>query len=260
MPSPFPGMDPWLESPAVWRGLHALLIGYSVEQLQPQLIPRGYYADIDERIWLEEGGIYPDVTVVRYSATPHAAATSTLVADEPVRVQRFEEELREGFVQIREQASHRLITSIEILSPVNKSRSKGRRLFKRKQRELKKGKVNLVEVDLLRQGRHTLSVPFLLLETIRPWDYMVCVLRPNQKEYELYPTSLRARLPRISVPLKAGDEDVFLDIQAALNRAYQVGPYLVKLDYTRPPAVSLNEEDAAWADELLRQAGLRKSA
>jgi hypothetical protein len=252
-------MDPWLETPDVWRGLHALLIGYTVEQLQPQLIPRGYYADIEERIWLEEGGVYPDVTVVRYS-TSQPAATATVATSKPLLIHRLEEEMREGFVQIREKAGHRLITSIEILSPVNKSHSKGRRLVRKKQRELRAGGINLVEIDLLRQGRHALTAPQRLLDALKPWDYVVGVWRPKVTDHEVYKIMLRDRLPCIGVPLKAGDEDVPLDLQAVLDRAYDVGPYRVKLDYARPPLVSLNEDDAAWADQLLRKTGLRKSA
>ena len=41
MPSPFPGMDPWLESPLLWPGVHARLIPLFAEQLAPQVIPAG---------------------------------------------------------------------------------------------------------------------------------------------------------------------------------------------------------------------------
>lgn len=251
-------MDPWLENPDVWRGLHALLIGYIVEQLQPQLIPRGYYADIEERVWLEEGGVYPDVTVTRYSADSSPSA-ATAVAPRPVFIHRFEEELREGFVQIREKSGHRLITSLEVLSPVNKSHSRGRRLFMRKQRDLRASGVNLVEIDLLRHGRHALTVPQRSLELLRPWDYMVCVWRPKATDHEVYPIGLRAPLPYINLPLKHGDEDVVLHLQATLDRAYDTGPYRVKTDYARPPVVPLNEQDAAWSDHILRSVGLRVS-
>jgi hypothetical protein len=250
-------MDPWLENPSVWRGLHALLIGQSLEQLQPQLKPRGYYADIEERVWLEEGPAYPDVTIIRRPAKAQTPSGAVLVADEPIMVQRFEEEVREGYVQIREQAGHRLVTSIEILSPVNKSRSRGRRLFRKKQRELQKAGINLVEVDLLRQGRNAMAVPSNLLETVKPWDYLICLWRPNRADFEVYPIELRARLPRVRIPLKATDPDATLDLQAVLDRAYDIGPYPEKLEYARPPLVPLREPDVEWADELLRKSGHR---
>ena len=54
MASPFPGMDPWLEHPADWPGLHHLLISAAAGLLNEQLKPLGYYVKVDERIWLEE--------------------------------------------------------------------------------------------------------------------------------------------------------------------------------------------------------------
>ena len=49
MPSPFPGMDPYLEHTARWSDMHQRLIAYMSEWLRPQLRPK-YLARIDERI------------------------------------------------------------------------------------------------------------------------------------------------------------------------------------------------------------------
>ena len=64
MPNPFPGMNPYLESPTFWRGVHASLIVYAREALQPQIRPR-YRVDIEERVYIEvaERHIYPDITI-----------------------------------------------------------------------------------------------------------------------------------------------------------------------------------------------------
>ena len=66
MPSPFPGMDPYLEDTAIWPGVHDRLIIYLADALQPQLLPR-YYIDVRERIYFEDvrDVIYPDATVHR---------------------------------------------------------------------------------------------------------------------------------------------------------------------------------------------------
>ena len=48
----FPGMDPYLESPLLWPGVHTSLIVYFRDQLQPLLRPR-YLATIEERVYLE---------------------------------------------------------------------------------------------------------------------------------------------------------------------------------------------------------------
>ena len=80
----------------------------------------------------------------------------------PVVVKVLHDEFREPFVEIyvRTEGGRRLVTSIEVLSPSNKTPGdKGRDLFLRKQKELLSGKVNLVDIDLLRGGKHATAVP-----------------------------------------------------------------------------------------------------
>jgi hypothetical protein len=66
MPSPFPGMNPYLEHPAVFPGLHSRLITALSESLQDKL-PAPYYAEIGERVWVEvsQRFVEPDATVLR---------------------------------------------------------------------------------------------------------------------------------------------------------------------------------------------------
>src|SRR5688572_20484897 len=104
MSSPFPGMDPWLEAPDVWSGLHYRLIHAAVEALLPQLRPRGYFADGGERVWVEESerDVLPDVAVIQQpvaSAKKDAGAIA-LEADEPARVHAWPSEFREPFLEI----------------------------------------------------------------------------------------------------------------------------------------------------------------
>src|SRR5574341_1381419 len=65
MSSPFPGMDPYLENPALWPDVHQRLITYIADALQPELRPN-YLARIGERVYVAETGrnIYPDVTLL----------------------------------------------------------------------------------------------------------------------------------------------------------------------------------------------------
>jgi hypothetical protein len=51
MPSPFPGMDPYLENPALWKGVHDSLVYRMLEDLQPQLQPN-YLAVYEGRLSL----------------------------------------------------------------------------------------------------------------------------------------------------------------------------------------------------------------
>ena len=52
MPSPFPGMDPWLEQPEVFPDVHDSLISYLREALNATL-PAPYFANIATRVWVE---------------------------------------------------------------------------------------------------------------------------------------------------------------------------------------------------------------
>ncbi len=252
MPSPFPGMDPYLESKDLWRGLHARLTTYAAEALQAQLRGTRYFADIEERAWNSEvdRGFYPDVAVSSRSHEPKGPSDgrdTTLQADEPIVVHSSPTEFREGFVEIREKEGHRLVTSLEFVSPTNKSKNDGRRLYLRKQHELSQTVVNLVEVDLLRRGRHVLKVPKTLVEPLRPWDYLVSIWRPGGSDFEIYPMLLRQALPRIRIPLKPEDTDAVLDLQAVFSRSYDAGPYAERIDYAKAAEIPLDAKDAPWA-------------
>src|SRR5205807_9431628 len=77
MPSLLPGMDPFLEDPAVFPDLHDSLIFCLRESLNAQL-PDPYYAGIASRVWVQAGQrrIGPDVKVLR----PEQTATGGLPA------------------------------------------------------------------------------------------------------------------------------------------------------------------------------------
>jgi hypothetical protein len=149
------------------------------------------------------------------------------------------------------------------LNPSNKHPGLDRRAYMTKQRDVLDSDVHLIELDLLRHGRRLLPYPDLALavDTLAP-DYLVLLNRRtlrqgNWMDYVLYPVRLREPLPCIPVPLAGQDPDVLLDLQVAVNRVYWEGPYARAIDYAGESEPPLNEADAAWADELLRAAGLR---
>lgn len=260
MPGPFPGMDPFVEDPAVWPGMHHLLIGETARALQPVLRSRGYYVDIGERVRLVESGrsVVPDDAIFRSDRAAGGRPEPALAtADQPVRVRRSPVEVREGFLDVFHAGDNRLVTGIEYLSPTNKIDCRGRRLYRRKQRELGRAGVSLVEIDLLRQGRHLLDVPRPIVEDLRPWHYLVNLVRRGSEDYEVDPIRLRDRLPRILIPLRPRDEDAVLDLQAVFDRAYETGPYAERLNYSGAPVPPLTDGDAAWAFDLLKLKGLR---
>lgn len=259
MPSPFPGMDPWLEAPSEWQGMHFLLASATTAFLQPQLKQRGYYAYPGERVWLTEPDrpVYPDVAVLNKSKRADEGQVAVLDVDEPVHIRQADIESREPYIEIYDSRGHRLITGIEFVSPSNKSDSRGRELYQRKQAELRDAGVHLVEIDLIRRGPHILDVPQVALENLARWDYLVNLCRRRSDDHEVYPIRIRNPLPRIRIPLKNDESDVALDLQAAFNRAWEEGPFLERIDYNTNPPTPLAEDDADWADELLRECGLR---
>ncbi|MGH9365421.1 MAG: DUF4058 family protein [Thermoanaerobaculia bacterium] len=278
---PFPGMDPYLESPYIWPDFHETLATLIREQLNTSL-PPPCYSRVQMRpeagIILEAGAphrIVPDVVVVRQAEPSRPAqGAGQAVLTEPrtevsggLEVRVRTDPLRHLFVEIRDPArGHKLITLIEIVSPSNKRPGPDRRAYEAKQQEVLESDASLIEMDLLRGGRRVLPYPDLE-ETVHGLgcDYLILVNRAAKRagtwmDFVLYPFDVREILPCIPVPLAGEDPDVPLDLQVAVERTYRGGPYLRAVDYTVAPEPPLNEEDAAWADALLRQAGLRQTA
>ena len=173
-----------------------------------------------------------------------------------MRLLNLETEVREDYLQIYELENRRLITGIEFISPSNKADHQSRDLYLRKRKELWASEVNVVEIDLLRAGSQRL--PQTILKKIRPGGYVVNVMRVGSGGYEFFPVDLRTRLPRVGIPLKPGEPDVVLDLQAAVNRVFDAGAYSMRIDYNCEPDPPFDEDTALWASNLLIAAGLRK--
>jgi hypothetical protein len=259
MQCPFPGMDPYIERPAIWADFHDRLIAAISASLQPLLRPK-YAALVQDRLYVVQSDrpIRPDVSVVKTrSLRKGTAPTAVLELDEPFVFTLAKEEVREPYIEIIEPAAgNRLITAIEVLSPDNKASGAGRRKYLRKRRELRKGRTNLVEIDLLRNGNPTFRLSVEELAKVGPWRYLVAVTRWPRSQ-EIYPVVLQKRLPRFGVPLKKQDPDVPLDLQSAFARVWQDGPYPELLNYDGPPPGEMSADEIAWCAERLRQAGLR---
>ena len=267
MPSPFPGMDPYLEHPALWPGVHQGLITYTRAELNA-LLPPHYVADIGERLYVvqAERDIYPDVVVLEqpFAQTPteQGAMEIAVAASDPPWVLTVKpQEIREVYIEILSVADQScVVTVIEVLSPSNKiAGSEGRQLYLTKQREILSSQTHLIEIDLLRQGKHTVAPPREMLLRKGKWDYLVCLHRSGQRgRYEVWAIMLRQRLPRIHIPLQDGDPDIVLDLQAVFNRCYDEGAYSRRLNYRSELPIPLKGNDAQWADALLRERGLRE--
>src|SRR5262249_38938181 len=128
MPSPFPGMDPYLEDPLIWPGVHNLLIAATATALNRLIRPR-YVARIEQRVYVvrPRRELIPDVTVQRQAVAPRRkdraeTGTATLPASDPCWEVLLEpSEVRETFLEIRPARSRaQVVTVLEILSPTNK--------------------------------------------------------------------------------------------------------------------------------------------
>ncbi len=267
MPSPFPGMDPYLEHPEFFPGLHDRLINYLSEALQAQL-PEAYYVDIRSRVWVEytERVIEPDVSLLRTDRPSGGQAgdggMEGAVAVTPRQIVAVaNDETGEPFLELYTvRGDRQLVTVVEILSLSNKTPgAQGRELYQKKQQELLNSRVNLVEIDLLRGGTHTTAVRREdAVADAGPFDYHVCIRRMDDlQQHYVYPVRLDRRLPDIVTPLLPGDGGVKISLQAVLDRAYEAGPYRRLNPYRdRKPEPPLSAEQSAWAEQLLRDKGL----
>lgn len=248
----FPGMDPWLEAPSRWQSVHDRLIVYLADELAGQVAPK-YSARPGQRVVVEEleHHIVPDVVVTQGPPRPRGPA-STAVADldAPTVVRLPSVEYNQPFLEIRDHESGgRVVTVVEVLSPSNKrAGSDARAKYLEKQSEVLASGASLVEVDLLRGGEHTIAIPPSCLVPFRPFCYVVLTRRADHRdEAEVFAVPLANRLPRLRIPLVAPDADARVDLQAAVERAYELGAYDQTIDYAAPTEPPLGKEDAAWA-------------
>lgn len=266
MPSPFPGMDPYLEDSVAWRDLHQALSVRMRDQLTPQLHPR-YSARLEVRYITDytDGSeirvMYPDVDVIeRVRAPRHAVATASTATvatlSPPLTLTTFipsQEKLIT--IQIRDTRTKQLVTVIELLSPVNKRlNSPGREEYLSKRGNLLQSNVHLIEIDLLRAGER---VP--MIDPLPDASYFVILSRADRRPLcDVWPVALRDPLPVVPVPLLAPDADAQLDLGAALHAVYEGAGYDDWIDYIQPPPdPPLSPADAAWLASALREQGLR---
>lgn len=261
MPSPFPGMDPYLERH--WRDVHLALIAEARRHLN-QTLPNDLVARSDERVYIEtDDGLArqfaPDVRIIERHAVPGGpvARAGAAVVATPVLLGLDSEPIRERYVEIREADGGRVVTAIEFVSPTNKAAGEGRDAYLKKRAEFFDSESNLVEVDLTRGGDWARLVRPYRVSPEHRTHYRASIRRANRPDkIEFYPITLRQRLPAIPIPLRASDADATLDLQMLVDRVYSDGRYDA-LDYRVPCVPPLEGDDAAWAEELFHTAHWR---
>lgn len=255
MPSPFPGMNPYLESADQWRSFHHNFATEIARQLNPLITPK-YFADVEVRTVLEETGItmqystYPDTAVFEIAPEQAPVTESTVTPVAPVeRLIDLSEPFKLRTVNIYETASQRIVTSIEILSPANKS-GEGLRFYRQKRLRLLCSDVHLVELDLLRRGERPGNE---LLEPPLDTDYVVLVSRASGstvRRAEIWPVALNERLPETPIPLLPPDSDVILNLQQAFEGVFKDFSYQLRIDYGQPiPPPDLRPIMKSWWNE-----------
>lgn len=263
MPSPFPGMDPYLEHPRFWQDVHDTLISEIRNQLVPQLRPRYVARLVPQRVMDQPDNgelriMFPDVPVIRrppVEPLPVPAGAAVVITPPPVKtVNVMRVPFRQVSVEIRDVTSGLLVTAIELLSPANKRRgTKTREGYLRKRDTLLASTTHLLEIDLLRRGER---LPLRPPPPAAPY-YAVLSRADRRPDADCWPIRLQDPLPVVPVPLLPPDPDVPLDLGAALREVYDQAGYDLDMDYTVEPFPPLEGENAVWAAEILEKAGLR---
>lgn len=259
--NPLPGMNPWLE--ASWGDIHTSLTTYARDAIQRQL-PDDLQARVEEYLSvyepdqepLQRRRVAPDVQIIEQPnrLSRSAGSTAPLLLDEqPLRIRRRSEPQTLHYLQIVDiKAQRRVITAIEFISLANKTTSAGRRQYLAKQNQFLAAEVNLVEIDLLRDGSWVLSAEEAMYPGRLKHPYRICVVRADApEEAEVYQADFRTPLPSIRIPLRSHDADVFLPLQSLVDLAYENGRYGNDIDYTCMPEPPLHADEFEWIRQRL---------
>lgn len=258
MPSPFPGMDPFIESQG-WEDFHMTFLIVLANRLAPALRER-YIVRRQRRVYVEREpdpprGIFPDVTVARHDlpARSESSSDAGVATIEPVTLTlSMPEPRQETYLTLVDRLSKRVVTVIELLSPANKrAGGRGRREYRRKRDHVLESDAHLVEIDLLRGGARLTTI-----EPLPEGDYFAYVSRSERRpEVDVYPWRLAHRLPVIPLPLAGENESCEVDLQAIVTQAYDDICFDLILDYGAEVQPPLTDEETRWVRDVLGRRG-----
>jgi hypothetical protein len=261
MPSPFPGMNPYLENPELWPEVHSRLIIAIADAIAPQLRPK-YRVAVEKRVYqiTDTNSVLvgiPDVVVGRSLTNSQQEQSPLALASPPAKPVTVSlpipEEVRESYLEVREVGTGEVVTVIEVLSPKNKRPGEGRKAYETKRQQILGSSTHLVEIDLLRGGE-----PMPILGMQIPSHYRILMSRSSSRpQAELYPFDLSESIPTFVLPLRQGDAEPIIDLKILIDGVYDRAGFDLAIDYTQQPLPPLPEPDAAWANTLLQEQGLR---
>jgi len=239
----FPGMNPYLEHPSLWREVHFWLIAQLAKSLNPVFVPK-YRAAVEKRVYLDSVlvGIADAAIFQSNPATKLNSVVTTEVLSKPVKVTLPQsEEITERYLEIREVKTGRVVTVIEVLSPKNKRVGEGREKYLTKRQKVLNSATHLVEIDLLRSGNFMPMAEAILS------DYRILVSRANLRPAaELYPFNLREAIPQFLLPLQPEDQEPIIDLSEVLRQISQDAALDMAIDYSQPPVPPLSSSDFEW--------------
>jgi hypothetical protein len=260
MASPFPGMNPYLEQPAFWSSFHSRLIVAIADTLAPALRPQ-YYIEVETRSYMDtpDGELLigiPDAVIfkgsppARAAGQPMSVGRSTALERPPIRVTLpMPIAIKERYLEIRQVSDDKVITVIEILSPANKRRGRGRDTYEAKRLAVLGSASHLVEIDLLRD-----NPPLAINSADELSDYYVLVSIASQRpSAQLYSFTIKETFPNFLMPLKETDKPIIVDMQSIFRGVCDRASYDLRIDYTQPiPPPKLSAADQDWVKDLLR--------
>jgi len=267
MPSPFPGMDPFIESQS-WEDFHSRFIHGLSDALVPRVRPR-YVVTVERRVYVQHvadepgDAIRPDISVAESLKPGRDAVTETAVpsAKSPdvesqdvistVCTLPMPVEARESYLTLRDSVTREVVTVIEVLSPWNKRPGiDGRREYLEKREAVLQSRSHLIELDLLRGGARLPTV-----EPLPAADYYLITSRVERRpRADVLAWRLRGKLPAFSVPLARGEPDVRVELGEVFTTTYDRAGYDYSLDYAAKVHPALSDEDAAWVAQILASA------
>lgn len=254
MPSPFPGMDPYLEYPAFWSSFHTRFIVAIADAIEPQL-SSNYYVEVESRTYQTDADEdilirIPDAIVFAERSNRQSNSSIEIaIATQPETVViPIPIEVKERYLEVREMETDDVIAVIELLSPTNKRAKDGRAEYEKKRRQILSSQTHLIEIDLLRAAK---PMAMQGAQTVSP--YRILVSRSNDHpRANLYPVMLNQPLPNLPIPLKAGDPEPIVELQTVLNQVYDRARYSSRINYTQPlPPPMLSDADHQWIEALL---------
>jgi len=260
MPSPFPGMNPYLEHPAFWSSFHTRLMVAIADVIAPQLGSQ-YYVEVESRTYQSDEseaelliGIPDAVVFARQDDASFAGASSpqnapTVTEPRPQKVTvPMPFEVQERYLEVREMNTDTVITVVELLSPTNKRMGEGRTAYEKKRRLVLGSDTHLVEIDLLRGGK-----PMSLLGVQSTSTYRILISRSQQRPTaDLYEIALQQPLPNFPIPLKPEDPEPLVPLQEVFHQLFERARYGSRIDYRQPiPPPHLSPADQQWVDALL---------